>query len=67
MQLDESVYESAAIMVIYDASGREIRRTDLPGHSNEPLPVSDLNKGLYFVQILNEEGLRLSSGRFIKD
>lgn len=67
MQLDESVYESAAVMVIYDASGREIRRTDLPGQSNEPLPVSDLNKGLYFVQIWNEEGLRLSSGRFIKD
>jgi hypothetical protein len=66
MQLDENLYESAALLIIYDASGREIRRSQLPGQANEPLPVSDLGAGLYFVQIWNEEGLRLSSGRFIK-
>ncbi len=66
LQLDESVYEAAAVMVIFDASGREIRRLDMAGHAKLPFPVSDLTAGLYFVQIWNEEGLRLSSGRFIK-
>lgn len=46
-------------LLLYDALGRlQKRLTTNAGLSLQPIDVSDLSSGVYFVQLLNEKGLR---------
>lgn len=66
-QLEPGVREKSTQARIFDLLGRLHSTLQLPepGHDT-PLPLNNLDAGLYFVEFYSEEGIRLASGKFLK-
>lgn len=67
-RLEKELREKTAYAYIFDPLGRLAHIMYLPEPSHDqPLPLDDLTTGLYFVEFRSEEGLRLATGKFLKE
>jgi len=67
-RLEKELREKVAYAHIFDPLGRLARTLHLPeSDHDQPLPLDDLTTGLYFVEFRSEEGVRLATGKFLKE
>lgn len=66
-RLETDVREKATLIAIFDPLGRLARTITLPEPDQDaPIPLDDLVAGLYFVEFRSEDGIRLATGKFLK-
>ena len=66
-RLGTDVREKAVIATIFDPLGRLVRTILLPEPGQDtPIPLDNLIAGLYFVEFRSENGVRLATGKFLK-
>src|SRR5690554_5094397 len=63
--LSGEVLKSGGTVVFTDALGKEVKRTSVSDESTT-IDVSDLNRGVYFVNIISKEGIKSTVQRLIK-
>lgn len=66
-RLEADVREKVAFVSIFDPLGRLARTLPIPEPGQDtPIPLDDLVAGLYFVEFRSEDGVRLATGKFLK-